>query len=361
MLCAMSTLLERARTIANDLAVHRIVHDREKQLAPSVVAALRDAELLSVLTPTELGGHALAPADYVDVLAALAAGDSATAWCVMTCSTSTLLAPYLPRATAEAVWARTPQPFIAGIFAPMGKLVDGALTGRWSYASGCRHADVFFVGAIADRRHVVCLLDKETVRIADNWDTLGLAGTGSHDLVIDATPITPDRVTSVFDRAPWAASPLYRVPLFGVLALGIAGCALGIARSALAHATAKLDEKLPSAAFARIGELHATLSSARAYLRDVATAAYTTAERGEIDARARGDLRLASTFVAQRCADVVRGAFQLGGGASARAGSVAGNAVRDIETLLTHRMIADRVMPAATRAVFGVGATPPDL
>jgi alkylation response protein AidB-like acyl-CoA dehydrogenase len=358
-----SPLLDRARALAADLAVHRAAHDREKQLAPSVVAALRESELLSVLTPTELGGHATAPVDYVDILETLAAGDAATAWCVMTCSTSTLLAPYLPRATAETLWSRTRQPFIAGIFAPMGKLDGGVLAGRWSYASGCRHADVFFVGALADRRHVVCLLDREAVRIADNWDTLGLAGTGSHDLVIDSAPIAPDHVTSVFDRAPWAASPLYRVPLFGLLALGIAGCALGIARAALAHATTKLDEKLPSAAFATIGELHATLSSARAYLRDVATNAYARAslDTTTVDARTRGDLRLASTFVAQRCADVVRGAFHLGGGASARAGSIAGNALRDIEMLLTHRMIADRVIPAATRAVFGVGAPPPDL
>ncbi len=356
MLCAMSTLLDRARAIANDLAVHRTEHDREKQLAPSVVGALRDSELLSILTPAELGGHALAPVDYIDVLEALAAGDSATAWCVMTCSTSTLLAPYLPRATAEAIWSHTPRPFVAGIFAPMGTLANGSLSGRWSYASGCRHADFFFVGALADRRHVVCMLDKDAVRIADNWDTLGLAGTGSHDLVVENASVAPERVTSVFDRTPWAASPLYRVPLFGLLALGIAGCALGIARSALAHATAKLDEKLPSAAFARIGELHATLSSARAHLRAVATEAYAN-----VDTRARGELRLASAITAQRCAEVVRGAFHLGGGASARSGSVANNALRDIETLLTHRMIADRVLPAATRAVFGVGAPPPDL
>lgn len=355
------TLLDRTRAIANDLAVHRAAHDREKQLAPAVVAALRESGLLGVLAPTELGGHALAPADYVDVLEALAAGDSATAWCVMTCSTSTLLAPYLPRAAAEAAWSRTPQPFIAGIFAPMGTLAGGALTGRWSYASGCRHADLFFVGALAERRHVVCMLDKDAVRIADNWDTLGLAGTGSHDLVVESAAIAADHVTSVFDRAPWASSPLYRVPLFGLLALGIAGCGLGIARSALAHATAKLDDKLPSSAFARIGELHATLASARAYLRAAATDAYASAERGAIDPRTRGELRLAASFVAQRCADVVRGAFGLGGGASARAGSVAGNAVRDIETLLTHRMVAERVTPAATRAALGVGAVPPDL
>ncbi|MFN0247980.1 MAG: acyl-CoA dehydrogenase family protein [Kofleriaceae bacterium] len=363
----MSTLLDRARAIATDLAIHRTAHDREKQLARPVVAALRESELLSVLTPTELGGHATAPADYVDILEALAAGDSATAWCVMTCSTSTLLAPYLSRATAEAVWSRTPQPFIAGIFAPMGKLADGVLAGRWSYASGCRHADVFFVGALAERRHVVCLLDRDAVRIADNWDTIGLAGTGSHDLVIESAAIAADYVTSVFDRAPWSASPLYRVPLFGLLSLGIAGCALGIARSALAHATAKLDEKLPSAAFATIGELHATLSSARAYLRTVASDAYARASEldttttAAIDARTRGELRLASTFVAQRCADVVRGAFHLGGGASARSGSAAGSALRDIEMVLTHRMIADRVVPAATRAVFGVGTPSPDL
>lgn len=357
------TLLDHAHTVATLAAAHRREHEATKQLSSEVISALRETKLLAVLAPADLGGLEVSPVEYVDILAALAAGDPATAWCVMTCSTSTLLAPYFRRAAVEDMWRSNRAPFVSGIFAPMGKLgEDGTLRGRWSYASGCRHADLIFVGAMAGKRHVVCALPASSVTIVDNWDTLGLGGTGSHDLVIDAV-VPPDHVTTVFEHRPWATGSLYRVPLFGLLAVGIASCALGIAQAALAAVKAKLDDKAASATLAQFGELHATHAAARAYLRDVATAATSQAVQAEdqIDAAMRGDLRLAATYVSARCADVVRGAFHLGGGASARRDSPLGAALRDIETLLTHRMVIDKVVPAAVRAVVGIGAPPPDL
>ena len=361
-----SPLVERARSLGPDLAIRRASHDAAHRLDEAVIASLRDAGMFAALVPRELGGHELSPPDYVAMLEALAAGDSATAWCVMTASTSTLLAAYLPRTTADAVWPSSQAaPFLAGIFAPTGRLtIDGEtarLTGRWSWASGSRHAEWFVVGALAERRHVVCFVRPSSVQIVDNWDTLGLAGTGSHDLVIEDAELPIAHVTSVFDRAPWTMAPLYRVPIFGLLATGIAGCALGIARGALDHVGGKLVADSASAMFARYAELRARLDAARAYLIATTTSAFDRASVGPVDGATRGELRLAASFVATSCAEVVRAAFHLGGGTSVRAGSVLGNALRDVETLLTHRMVADRVLPATARAMLGVGTVPPDL
>ena len=178
-------IVTSARELARELPSHRRAHDSDRRLAPAVVTALRSTGILGSLVPHELGGAELSPVDYIELLETLAAGDSATAWCVMTASTSTLLAAYLARDTAEALWTTAP-PFVAGVFAPGGKLTaDGTLTGKWSWASGSRHAEWFAVGAIADKRHVLCFVPASAVRIVDNWDTLGLAGTGSHDITIE--------------------------------------------------------------------------------------------------------------------------------------------------------------------------------
>ena len=361
-----SPLVERARNLGLDLSSRRPSHDASRRLDDAVIASLREADLLRALVPRDLGGHELSPADYVAMLEALAVGDSATAWCVMTASTSTLLAAYVPRATADAIWpAGGPAPFLAGIFAPTGKVIvdneTARLSGRWSWASGSRHADWFVVGALAERRHVVCFVPPSAVRIVDNWNTLGLAGTGSHDLVIEDVELPVGYVTSVFDRAPWTAAALYRVPIFGLLAAGIASCALGIARAALDHVGTSLVADSASAMFARYAELRARLDAARAYLIATTTSAFDRATLGPVEGHTRGELRLAASFVATSCAEVVRAAFHLGGGASVRSGSVLGNALRDVETLLTHRMVADRVLPATARAMLGLGAVPPDL
>jgi indole-3-acetate monooxygenase len=380
MLSAMTGLVTRARELAQELPSHRPVHDNSRQLAPQVVESLRSTKILGALVPAELGGAELSPVDYIDLLETLAAGDSATAWCVMTASTSTLLAAYLARETAESLWATAPL-FVAGVFAPGGKLgPDGRLSGKWSWASGSRHAEWFAVGAIAEKRHVVCFVPASSVRIVDNWDTLGLAGTGSHDIVIENVAVPASHVTSVFGRAPWAAGALYKVPLFGLLATGIAACALGVAKAALAHAAGKLTAESGSAVLSAYAEQRAELASARAYL--VATAgtasARATSEANashgsagarstpegsaqSIDDATRGELRLAASFATHRAAAVVRAAFHLGGGTSVRAGSPLGDALRDIETMLTHRMVTERMWPAAARAVLGLGVTAPDL
>ena len=163
----MTDLLTRAHQLAARLPAVAADHEAARRLSPDVVDALRTDGFLQVLLPRELGGLELDAPTYVDVLAALAAGDAATAWCVMTASTSTLLAGYLERPAAEALWAGARPPWLAGVFAPSGTATvedDGALRlrGRWAYGSGCRHADWLAVGAlVADGprpRHVICFV-----------------------------------------------------------------------------------------------------------------------------------------------------------------------------------------------------------
>lgn len=363
------TPADRARALVPLLAAHSDEHARERRLAPAVIDGLRAGGFFRLLLPRPLGGEPVAPADYLAALEALAIGDPASAWVVMTASTSTLLAPYFERTTAEAIWRD--QPILAGVFAPGGKaLADGdgvRLRGRWPYASGCRHAAWVAVGAIEGGKHVVCALpiDAAGVRIEEHWDVIGLGGTGSHDLVIEDAVVPRAQVTSVFERAPWSDEPLARVPLFGLLALGIAGVGLGVARTALDQVAAILaaprPEPPPSTALATFATLTARLRAARAWTLEVAAAAGEAAHTGAIEPRLRGELRLAAAHAAGESAAVVRAAFHLGGGASIRTGSKLARALGDAEVVLTHRMVADRILPAAARAIAGIGTIPVDL
>ncbi len=357
------TLAAAARGLVAELATHRASHDAHKQLDPAVVGLLRERGFLGCLVPHLLGGAELPPADYVAVLEALAEGDAATGWVTMTASTSAMLGAYLPCTTATALWG-SGTPLVAGVFAPGGRIDDqGRLTGKWSWASGSRHADWFAVGALHDRRHRVCFVPRASVRVVDHWDTLGLAGTGSHDLEIDGVPLAPDHTCSLFEDAPWPDTALYRVPVFGLLAVGIASCALGIARGALGHAAARLrgEKEAPSPQIAKYAELAAELAAARAYLLAACTSVFEHAEARVVNGAARGELRLAAAHVTARCAEVVRGCFHVDGAAALRGRHPLQLALRDVEVVLTHKMVVDRVLPAAGRALLGLGTPPPDL
>ena len=358
-----------SRALIADLQTRRAAHDAAKQLDPAVVGMLREHAFSNSLVPSLLGGAELEPAAYIAVLEGLAEGDAATGWVTMTSSTSALLSAYLPRTTANLLWSN--KLLLAGVFAPGGVLADGVLNGRWSWASGSRHADWFALGAMFETRHLVCFIPRASVTIVDNWDTLGLAGTGSHDVVVSHARIAADHTCSLFGTTPWPETALYRMPVFGLLAVGVASCALGIARRAVTLAGEKLrGEKDPaSTRLARWAELYAQLAAARAYLIATATSVFeghsiegaAVFEGHSIEGAARGKLRLAASHVTEQCVEVARGCFHLDGAAAVRANHPLQLALRDLEVVMTHKMVADRVLPAAARALLGIGAVPPDL
>ena len=66
--------------------------------------------------------------------------------------------------------------------------------------------------------------------IHDTWETTGLRGTGSHDFEVRDLRVPVGQTASLAIDRPLHDGPLYAFPAFGLLALGIAGVAMGIAR-----------------------------------------------------------------------------------------------------------------------------------
>ena len=78
---------------------------------------------------------------------------------------------------------------------PVGKVehVEGGykLSGKWGFSSGSKHCEWAFLGAIVPPKNEgeapdyrTFLVPREDYEIVDNWDTMGLQATGSHDVVV---------------------------------------------------------------------------------------------------------------------------------------------------------------------------------
>src|SRR5690606_1323735 len=74
---------------------------------------------------------------------------------------------------------------------PVQRVADGLLVnGRWKFGSGSLGADWISVGVVIPDEAGgppparLLVLPAEKVEIVENWETVGLCGTGSHDLVV---------------------------------------------------------------------------------------------------------------------------------------------------------------------------------
>jgi alkylation response protein AidB-like acyl-CoA dehydrogenase len=149
------------------------------------------------------------------------------------------------------------------------------VAGRWSFASGARHATWFTANCLLDDGETTraVAVPATEIELVNTWSVLGLRGTGSHDFMIEDRFVPAARTFSTTDD-PREAGPLYRFPFFSVAELSFGAVALGVARRALDEFAALARDKRPlgsptllrddADARARYARAEATVRSSRA-------------------------------------------------------------------------------------------------
>ena len=218
-------------------------------------AARRDQDAVRLLADYVIARHypeiASGPRPYLALLEAVAAlseGDGSAGWCLAVLATSGMLGAYVPEGSAREMLGDDGT-IAGGVFAPMGKAVveDGGLraSGRWRFSSGCEHCDWLMGGCVVEDGGELrtlpsgapdirlLMFPRDEVEIIDTWHVAGLRGTGSNDIEVSDTLVPMGRSASLITDPPRSQGPLYAFPVFGLLALSIAACGLGIARGAI--------------------------------------------------------------------------------------------------------------------------------
>jgi alkylation response protein AidB-like acyl-CoA dehydrogenase len=220
---------ERGRELA---AMTALVHEcgpatqKSRQPNREVVTALARAGLMRLVVPETLGGHGIDLVEFMAFGERLAIEHGSTAWVATTCNEEAgIAAAYLPAATIAAMYDREPDVVIAGSGIPRGRAsrVDGgwSITGRWTFVSGCTAADKIVLANVvskpreqrtADVELCFVLVNRDDVTIDDTWDTLGMRGTGSHDVVLDDMYVPDMWAGVVANKAfPLPDTPFYRL------------------------------------------------------------------------------------------------------------------------------------------------------
>lgn len=343
-----------------------------RRVPPDLLGQLVDAGCFRLLLPASHGGIGADLPSAMRVFEELSRSDASVGWIVGLGASVWRDVIGLPRPTFDALYAGGPDTILAGVFNPSGLLheddVGYRVRGRWSFASGCEHADWIYANCIHEGAPPpglrIAVFDPGDVVIEDTWNALGLRGTGSHHFHVDDVVVPAERTCATLEAEPCLDTPLALVPPPTQFALEMAGVALGIARGALDDVRTLASDKVPLLAHAPLAtnprfhlELatgETVLHAARALLYDLAERTWDDAVRGlPVDDEGRARVRAAGAWATEQAAAVVGGAHRIAGSAGVFEGTTLPRRLRDIHTITQHFLVRPDTMVTAGALLAG--------
>jgi len=238
--------------LANARALYPVLRERaerckvERKVPDETIADFHEAGFFKILQAEQYGGYAMDPQVFYAVGLEIAKACMSSAWVLGVVAVHNWQLALFDDQAAQDVWGEDPTVLISSSYAPVGKVkpVDGGfrLSGQWSFSSGCEHCKWVFVGAVVPteeasfdmKNYRTFLVPIEDYEIVDNWDVVGLQGTGSHDVVMKDVFVPEHRTHKVIDGFmcdnPGNAvntAPLYHMPFMQVFVRAVCTASLG--------------------------------------------------------------------------------------------------------------------------------------
>ena len=332
---------DRARLLRPLLDEHGPEMDRRREVTPEVVQALIDQDLLRVLLPKSLGGQEAHLLDHCKSAETIGYADASVGWFYNQSNVSAATAAAaMDHAAAAGIFNGPQQGLAWGAQYGGSKAIRVAggyrLTGTWGYGSGSRHTT--WIGAHSAVQnpdgtpHIrygkpdirTFLFLKAKAKVVDDWEVLGLRGTGSDTYSVEDLFI-PDEHAPCRDALEERREkgPLYTIISNLLYATGFCGVALGVGRRMLDTYAQLARGKQSRAAITsmannhavqkEIAQLEAKLSGARAFVHEAVCQAYEAAAEDRLDVDLRMRLRLATTHAMQEAADVAYACYRAAG------------------------------------------------
>jgi len=245
-------LLEAARAMGPALRERAERCRRERRVPDETIADFHEAGFFKILQPRKWGGYAMDPQVFYSVGLEIARHCTSSAWVLGVVAVHNWQLGVFPDEAAQEVWADDPTVLISSSYAPVGKVkvVEGGfrLSGRWSFSSGSEHCRWAFLGAVVPTpdapfdmaNYRTFLVPMSDYQIVDNWDVVGLQGTGSHDIVVDDVFVPEHRTHRSMDGFlcdnPGNVvnhEPLFRMPFMQVFVRAVCTATLGACEGAL--------------------------------------------------------------------------------------------------------------------------------
>jgi 3-hydroxy-9,10-secoandrosta-1,3,5(10)-triene-9,17-dione monooxygenase len=329
------------------------------------VDELTESGLLRLCQPARWGGYELPWDALCHVSRILARGCGSQAWIANIYNDHCQLVGMFPLEAQADVWAKDPKVRISASVEPAGRArrVPGGVrfSGRHRYSSGVDHAHwVVCGGMIMDEGkpplRAFFLVPRSDISIIDDWEVIGLAGTGSKSFEVKDVFVPEHRMLDgeAHDEGmgPGSAAnpaPLYRMPRHDIAGTGFAAVGLGVAEAFLeeyvAYTRGRVSRGQAMAELTGtqigIGATAAELLAAEQLVLGLPREAMAVLERGErISTEQRKRTRLGAGFAAQLMLGATQRLFNAAGGRALFSDGPMQRLMRDLYGVCAHRGLA---------------------
>lgn len=276
-------LMAVAKELRPLLVANTHKHAEIGEMTQEVVDAVVKAGLHKMAVPTRWGGEHLSAKAMARVSAELAKGCASAAWAITITNSCVLVGSQQTDKMQQTLFANG-TPLMAASIAGMGSVerADGGwlISGRWDYCTNCHHADFMLLRGIEGQGPdmINCVVPMSDLTRLDNWDMVGMAGTGS-DTVTAEKVFVPDDLAAKLEgfgveggysytkeaSDNWRMFPLVRAKALGVLVGAVeAQMEEVVAGSTKPAVYSNFQQKQDSGAFRGIlGDVAAKISVAR--------------------------------------------------------------------------------------------------
>jgi 3-hydroxy-9,10-secoandrosta-1,3,5(10)-triene-9,17-dione monooxygenase len=353
-------------------------NNTEQQRYPTERAwsAIRRSGMFYLTVPREFGGVEVESLEaFIEPILAIAENCMSSAWCAFQSMQHQWMLSLFSEEFQREVFGSLPFATLSGSSFPMGRAikVDGGyrVNGRYRWGSGILYAQwVFAIAQLDDGsgtpKSGCFFMPVDAVTILDSWHVDGMAGTGSHDYVVDDVFVPDHRVIDaamLYMGQQERANPLQRAPLPviapALVPLSIIGAARSVVRAYRDRLTA---DGIALNATGRRGD-HAALARADTAVRiaeiavrdEIAQIQNYLSAAQPIPEQVRAALRAQSTYAVGLCKQAARAIGDLSGSGVHYVGNAMSRAIRDIAMLSSHTVIdLSHAMDAHGRQMLGM-------
>lgn len=362
---ASSAVLDGVRDLLPALRERAEETERLRVVPEANIKEIEATGFFQMLQPARWGGLEGDPIDFYTAVREIASACGSTGWVASVVGVHPWQVALFDDEAQRAVWGEDPLTRLSSSYAPTGRAraVDGGflLSGTWSFSSGVDHCQwVLLGGLVHDGSGTVVdfrtfLLPRAQYTVNDVWHTIGLAGTGSNDVVVEEV-FVPTAFTLSMSETGQCTGPgqrvntgeLYRLPFHSLFTGTITVPMIGMAQGAYDEHVAMQKERVRAAyveerasldpfAAVRIARAASEIDAAWALLVGNLREEQAHVARGEaIPLKTRLKVRRDQVIGSQRAIDAVDALFESSGGRALSPSSPLQRAWRDAHAARVH-------------------------